>query len=123
MAEKRREKATNLTPAQVSRAEARVLALEKARFPQNIFVKGFHGIRPVMGGMPSGSGFVGGIGYVRGLESELFTVTVDGRYSTRGFAQADARVTFPTPQSGRPVRFHLYGSAQDYPGLRFFGLG
>ena len=76
-----------------------------------------------MGGMPSGSGFVVGGGYVRGLESEVFTVSADARYSTRGFKRADVRLALPTAQSGRPIRAFLNASYQDYPGLRFFGLG
>ncbi len=123
LAAERREKARNLTPAEVSSGEAWVRGLEKARFPQNLFVKGVHGFRPVVGGMPAGSGFVLGGGYVRGLESEVFTVSADARYSTRGFAQADVRLTLPTAQSGRPVRAFLNASVQDYPGLRFYGLG
>ncbi len=123
LAAQRREKARNLTPAEVPSGEARVRGLEEARFPQNIFVKGFHGFRPVVGGMPAGSGFVLGGGYVRGLESEVFTVSADARYSTRGFTQADVRLTLPTAQSGRPVRAFLNASYQNYSGLRFYGLG
>ena len=123
LTERRREKSQNLTPAQVSRGEARIRGLEKARFPSNIFVKGFHGIRPVVGGMPSGSGLVGGVGYVRGLESELFTVATSAAYSTRGFIQVNARLDLPTAQSGRPVRGFVTAAYQDYPQLRFFGVG
>ena len=123
LAAQRREKAQNLTPAEVSSGEARMRGIEKSRFPFSIFQQGFHGFRPVMGGMPAGSGFVMGGGYVRGLESELFTVSADARYSTRGFKQADVRLFFPTAQSGRPVRAFVNASYQDYPGLRFYGLG
>ncbi len=123
LAAARREKAQNLTPARVSSGEARLRGIEKSRFPFSIFQQGFHGFRPVMGGMPSGSGFVVGGGYVRGLESEVFTVSADARYSTRGFKQADVRLALPTAQSGRPIRAFLNASYQDYPGLRFFGLG
>ena len=123
LAAARREKAQNLVPAEVSSGEARVRRLEEARFPQNIFVKGFHGFRPVIGGMPSGSGVVLGGGYVRGLESEVYSISADARYSTRGFKQADLHLTLPTAQSGRPIRTFVNASYQDYPGLRFFGLG
>ena len=119
----RREKAENLTPAEVSSGEARMRGIEKSRFSFSIFQQGFHGFRPVMGGMPAGSGFVMGGGYVRGLESELFTVSADARYSTRGFTQADVRLALPTAQSGRPVRAFVNASYQDYPGFRFYGLG
>ena len=123
LAAERREKAQNLTPARVSSGEARMRGIEKSRFPFSIFQQGFHGFRPVTGGMPSGSGFVVGGGYVRGLESEVFTVSADARYSTRGFKQADVRLALPTAQSGRPIKAFVNASYQDYPGLRFFGLG
>jgi hypothetical protein len=123
LAELRRAKAQNLTPAQVTAGEAKILELERIQFPQNIFVKGFHGFRPVLGGMPSGSGYVAGGGYVFGLDSELFTISTDARFSTRSFKQADIRATFPTGLSGRPVQAHVNASYQDYPGLRFFGFG
>lgn len=76
-----------------------------------------------MGGMPSGSGFVFGGGWVRGLESDILTISADARYSTRSFKQADLRLVFPTAQSGRPIRAFVTASYQDYPGLRFYGLG
>ena len=123
LAAARREKADNLLPAHVSPAEARIRGLERTRFPFSIFQQGFHGLRPVVGGMPSGSGFVAGGGYVRGLESETLTLSADARYSTRGFRQAELRIAFPTVQSGHPVRAFVNASFQDYPGLRFFGLG
>ena len=113
LAAARRAKAENLTPAEVSSGEARVRSLEEARFPQNIFVKGFRGFRPVFGGMPSGSGLVFGGGYVRGLESEIFTASADARFSTRGFKQADIRLLLPTAQSGRPIRAFVNASYQE----------
>ncbi len=97
----RREKAANLEPYEVSGAENRARNWEKAKFPQNWLVKGWHGFRPVFGGMPSGSGFVLGGGYIHGLESQYFQFQANGRYSTRGYTSADAEVVFPPPQIGR----------------------
>ena len=70
LAERRREKAGNLSPYRVSGVEDRLIRLEDVKFPLNIFERGLHGLRPLIGGMPSGSGFVGGVGYVNGLEDE-----------------------------------------------------
>ena len=58
----REAKAGRLEPYRISRAEARVRFLETWRLPRRLFAKGYTGFRPVMGGMPSGSGFVGGGG-------------------------------------------------------------
>ena len=80
--EQKREKAERLVEESASRSEKRIRALEKSRFPKNIFVKGFHGVRPLIGGMPSGSGAVAGIGYVRGLDYELVNIEANARYSS-----------------------------------------
>ena len=65
---KKQDKAEQLSSYEVSKVEARVLRLETARFPRNILKRGFRGIRPVIGGMPSGSEFAGGIEYLRDHE-------------------------------------------------------
>ena len=70
--EKKKDKAKELSSYEVSKLEARVLRLERIRFPRNIFKRGFHGIRPLIGGMPSGSGFAGGVGYLREPDFGLF---------------------------------------------------
>ena len=112
LAAERREKAQNLTQARVSSGEARMRGIEKSRFPFSIFQQGFHGFRPVMGGMPSGSGFVVGGGYVHGLESEVFTVSADAGYSTRDPARPQI---FLTNQSFNPG---YSGIIRDDPGMR-----
>ncbi len=104
-------------------AESRIRGLEKAKFPQNILVKGWHGLRPVIGGMPSGSGFVGGAGYVHGLEDQYFTFQTNARYSTRGYTILDAEGTFPPPQVGRRFELRFKTEYRDLSSLRFFGLG
>ena len=71
LAEARRAKAERLEPYKVSSWEARAHRWERARFPMRIFTRGFSGIRPLLGGMPSGSGQVFGVGYIRGLESDI----------------------------------------------------
>jgi hypothetical protein len=55
---KREEKRDELAPHIVSGAESRVLAFESGNFPASVFERGWRQIRPVIGGMPSGSGFV-----------------------------------------------------------------
>jgi hypothetical protein len=121
--EMRREKAAGLEPYDVPTAEARVLALEKARLPQKIFEKGWRGIRPVLGGMPSGSGFVFGGGYVYGLGAQRFQFEANGRLSTKGYKTADAELIVPPPQEGRRYELRFRGEYRDLTSLRFFGLG
>lgn len=120
---KREEKAKSLEPYRIPAGEARVRGLEKARLPQKILQKGFRGFRPVIGGMPSGSGFVLGGGYIRGLENEYYQFQANARYSTRGYKTADAEILFPPPQHGRRIELKLRGEYRDLTSLRFYGLG
>ena len=119
----REEKRGELTPYVVSGAEDRVSRLETFRLPRRIFAKGFGGFRPVMGGMPSGSGFVFGGGYIAGYNHELIQYTANARYSTRGYTAFDTGVIFPTPASRLPVQAHIKAEVRDLKSLRFFGLG
>ncbi len=119
----RKEKAERLSPYRVSKAEERVKGLEEARLPQKILQKGWRGLRPVIGGMPSGSGTVLGGGYIRGLENEYFQFQVNGRWSTKGYTMADAEFVLPPPQIGRRIEFKLRGEYRDLTSLRFYGLG
>ncbi|MGH9334540.1 MAG: hypothetical protein ACRD21_12415, partial [Vicinamibacteria bacterium] len=119
----RKEKAENLSPYRISEGEARVKGFEDARFPQKILQKGWRGFRPVIGGMPSGSGFVVGGGYIRGLENEYFQFQANGRWSTKGYTMADAELVFPPPQQGRRIELKFRGEYRDLTSLRFYGLG
>lgn len=120
---KRREKAKNLTPYRVSKGEERAKGFEEARLPQKILQKGWRGFRPVIGGMPSGSGTVLGGGYIRGLEAEYLQFQLNGRWSTKGYTMADAELVIPPPQIGRRIEFKLRGEYRDLTSLRFYGLG
>ena len=119
----RDEKLGALTPYVVSGAEDRVSRLETFRLPRRIFAKGFGGFRPVMGGMPSGSGFVFGGGYIAGYNHELIQFTANARYSTRGYTTFDTGVIFPTPARRLPVQAHVKAEVRDLKSLRYFGLG
>lgn len=119
----REEKAKELEPYEVSGTEARIRGWEKHKFPQRIFIKGWRGFRPVIGGMPSGSGTVFGGGYIHGLENQYFQFQANGRYSTKGYTTADAEIVYPTPQEHR--RFEIKGRTEyrNLKSLNFFGIG
>ena len=121
--EKKREKAEELSSYEVSKLEARFLRLERVRFPRNILERGYRGIRPLVGGMPSGSGFVLGVGYLRDPDFGLFRLEGNARYSTRSFAELDAEMAFPSPRLGRKLHARVNTTYQDYTSLGFFGLG
>lgn len=120
---KKLDKAKQLSSYEVSKGEARVLRLETARFPRNILKRGFRGIRPLVGGMPSGSGFAGGIGYLREPDFGLLKLEANARYSTRGFTELDAELALPSARLGRKIQTRVNTAYQDYTSLRFFGLG
>ena len=108
----------------ISDAERRVQFLETWRLPRRLFTKGFGGFRPVIGGMPSGSGLVGGGGYIAGYNSDLFQFTANARLSTRGYQAYDAGLLiFPRSNSLVPVQGHVNWDRRDLGSLRFFGLG
>ena len=88
----REEKSSQLYPYVISPAEQRVRFLETWRLPRRLFTKGFGGFRPVIGGMPSGSGLVGGGGYIAGYNSDLLQFTANARISARGYQTYDAGV-------------------------------
>ena len=120
----RDEKRGRLEPYVISNAESRVRFFETWRLPRRLFTKGFGGFRPVIGGMPSGSGLVGGGGYLAGYNSDLLQFTANARYSTRGYQLYDAGfLIFPRSNSLLPVEGYVRSSLSDFTSLRFFGLG
>ena len=120
----RERKSEQLEPYRISDAERRVRFLETWRLPRRLFTKGFGGVRPAIGGMPSGSGFVGGGGYITGYNSQLLQFTANARYSTLGFTAYDAGLLIlPRSTSLSPVQGHITWGRRDFSSLRFFGLG
>ena len=120
----REEKRGQLEPYVISGAEERVKFLETWRLPFRLFSKGVGGFRPVVGGLPSGSGFVGGGGYITGYNSDLLQFTASARYSTRGYQAYDAGLLiFPRANSILPIEGYVTGGVRDLTSLRFFGLG
>ncbi len=117
-------KQDELVPHVVSPAEERVRFLETWRLPRRLFAKGVRGFRPVIGGMPSGSGFVEGGGYIAGYNNDLLQGTANARYSTRGFSEYDAGLIMLTRVNNlSPVEGFLTAGYRDYTALRYFGLG
>ena len=120
----REAKSERLEPYAISRAEERVQFLEEWRLPRRLFAKGIGGFRPVLGGMPSGSGFVVGGGYITGYNSDLAQFTANARFSTRGYQTFDAGLLlFPRANSLLPVEGYVRTGGRDLTSLRFFGLG
>ena len=121
--QEREAKQGELEPYVISAAEARLLQIEQWNFPANIFVRGWNQFRPVIGGMPSGSGFVFGPGFMNGLDRESFDFQANARISTRGFTTFDALANFPTDLRGAPVQAFVRAEARNLTQLRYFGLG
>ena len=119
----REAKRQDLRPERVSRAEERIGAFETLRLPRAIFVKGFNGLRPVLGGLPGGSGFVFGGGYINGLNRRAYEFTTNARYSSLGYRQADLNLVFPNQRSTSPVRVGVRAEYRDFTELNYFGLG
>lgn len=121
--EERERKREDLTPHVVSDGERRVRSMERVQFPRNIFVRGYRGVRPVIGGLPSGSGFVVGGGYATGAASEWLEFETAARVSTYGHTAVDAAATFPPRARQTPVRGYIATEVRDLKSLNFFGFG
>jgi outer membrane protein assembly factor BamA len=76
-----------------------------------------------VGGMPSGSGFVFGLGNLAGRHSEVARFDVSGQISTKSFKRVRAEVDLPGPALVFPVKLNVLGQYRDYVDLRFYGLG
>ena len=94
--------------------------------------KGYKGFRLLIGGVDdpalfgsasSGSGFVGGVGYVNGTNRDSFKFTLDARYSTRTYENILANLEFPNRSAGKPVHAFIQAGYRDYKAVNFFGLG
>jgi hypothetical protein len=120
----RRAKALRLEPEHLSAWEARIRWIEETRLPEKVFVRGWHGLRPIIGGAPQGAGtLAGGIGYTRGLDSEHLRVSASARTSTNRYHMLDAGLVFPTELSGWPLRVELGAGFHDLRRFSFFGVG
>ena len=107
----------------MSDGERRLRGLERAQFPRNIFVNGYNGFRPIIGGMPSGSGLVVGGGYRAGGTTAPVLFDAAARVSTYGFTTFDAGVTFPPRRRDFPIQGYVNAEIRDLKALNFFGLG
>ena len=123
LARKRQAKSLQLQPYETSSAESRLRAYEKRPVVAKLTGKGFRGARLRIGGMPAGSGFVFGGGYVVGFEREDFLFTVDALYSTKSYTQLTTRLDYQPPQLEERLKFFVTGEYHNYKSLGFFGLG
>lgn len=123
LARKRQEKSLQLQPYENSSGERRLLAYEKRPFLAKLTDKGYRGARLRIGGMPAGSGFVFGGGYVVGFEREDFLFTVDALYSTKNYTQLSTRLDYLPPQLEERLKFFVTAEYHNYKSLGFFGLG
>ncbi len=123
LAKKRQEKSLQLQPYETTTGERRLLAYEKRPFWTKLTEKGFRSGRLRVGGMPSGSGFVFGGGYVVGFEREDFLFTVDALYSTKNYTQLNSRLEYLPPQQDGRLNFFVAGDYHRYKSIDFFGLG
>ncbi len=121
--QKRQAKLRNLTPQSISKSERRILSLEKGTVVQKMLTKGFSGVRLLIGGMPPGSGFAYGVGYVNGFDRESFRFSLDARYSTKEYEKIDGLIEFPTPVSELPLQAYIKAGYSDLKEVNFFGIG
>jgi hypothetical protein len=119
----RRAKVATLEPEKVSAAERHFRWYENRPIYNKITQKGFSGLALEIGGLPSGSGFAGGLNYHRGRESRRAHLEAKGLLSTKLFKRGVVEITVPGPQHDPPVSLAFNAEYQDYTDRRFFGLG
>ena len=81
----RERKSEQLEPYRISDAERRVRFLETWRLPRRLFTKGFGGVRPAIGGMPSGQDSSGAVATSLGT-----TASFSSSRRTRGTQPSDS---------------------------------
>ena len=119
----RQAKQLQLERYETSKGERLLLGYEKRPIWTKLTEKGYRGARLRLGGMPSGSGFVFGGGYVVGFEREDFVFTVDALYSTKNYTQLSSRLKYQTPAPDQRMRFFVGADYHRYKSVSFFGLG
>lgn len=89
----------------------------------SLFSTGWKGFAPTIGGMVNGSGFAGGLQFLRAdLWGGKFVVRSSGRVSTRDYQLFDAEVGLPRLLNDRSY-FDVYVRHRNYAQLPYYGPG
>jgi outer membrane protein assembly factor BamA len=116
-------KSVMLEPEKVSGPEKHIRWYERRPIYDKVTGKGFSGLALKIGGLPSGSGFAGGLNYHRGRQSGRAHLEATALISTKQFKRGQIELMVPGPENDPPVSVNINAEYQDYTDRRFFGLG
>lgn len=120
LAKMREQKAQVTQPPQPKGMEKALLYVEKHRILERLSVA--DGWYPRIGGLATGGGFAGGIGYRKHLFNDELLVNTSGAVSTKAYKEVIAQATYPSLWND-----HLEIGAnfrwRDFPQEDFFGIG
>ena len=116
----REQKAKALQPYEPKGVEKALLYIERHRVLERFSVA--DGWYPRIGGLTTGGGFAGGVGYRKHLFDDQLLLNTSVAMSTKLYKEVMAQASYPTLWSGRleiggTFRWH------DFPQEDFFGIG
>jgi outer membrane protein assembly factor BamA len=120
LAEMREQKARSLQPYKPKGAEKVLLYVEENRIIERLTVA--DGFYPRIGGLTTGGGFAGGVGYRKHLLDEKLFMNVSGALSTKAYKAFDAQLRLPLLWRDRVELWTNFGY-RDFPQEDFYGLG
>jgi outer membrane protein assembly factor BamA len=116
----RQLKAKNLQPVKPKGMEQALLYIEKHRILDRLSIA--DGWYPRIGGLTTGGGFAGGLGYRRHLIDDRLFVNTSGAISTKGYKELVADATYAGVLDPR-LEVGVNVNWRDYPQEDFFGIG
>jgi hypothetical protein len=120
LAAARAEKAKRVEPYKPKGIERVALYIEDSRLIERLTVA--DGWYPRIGGLTTGGGFAGGVGYRKHLADERMLFDVSGAISTKAYKALDLEFMFPRLWNDR-IEFWTFGRYRDFPQEDFFGIG
>ncbi|MBI3279191.1 MAG: BamA/TamA family outer membrane protein [Acidobacteria bacterium] len=118
----RRKKAAQLTPETTSRLESVMVAIKEDRILEKILY-GFHGLRPLFGGLVTGSGFAFGAQFLQDeLAGGSMVLSTSARVSTRLYERYDFSLDFPR-LAGNKAFAGVLAVRRNLPQMNYYGPG
>src|SRR5688572_856078 len=116
----RQQKAKSLQPAKPKGMEQALLYIEKHRILDRLSIA--DGWYPRIGGLTTGGGFAGGIGYRKHLFEDQLFLNTSMAISTKAYKEVIADVSLPSLFGGW-LEIGGGGNWRDFPQEDFFGIG
>jgi hypothetical protein len=120
LAKMREQKAKNLEPYKPKGMERALLYVEEHRLIERLTVA--DGWYPRIGGLTTGGGFAGGLGYRKHLFGDQLFVNASAAISTKAYKQVVAHASYPGLFNGL-LEIGSNFRWNDFPQEDFFGIG